>query len=354
MPRGHGGEWRAADRFVNGMMQTSSEQPELVSVVMPVHNREDYVGLAIESILQQTYGQFELIVVDDGSTDRSPQILDEYGRRDRRVRVVHQPSAGIAEAMNRGIDLASGELVARMDSDDVSLPERLRLQVDFLRTHPEVVVVGGQALAIDAEGDPLYQIRTSLEHGELEATILGRTPVSRGTIVSPSAMMRREAVLKVGKFRRDFEPAEDRDLWLRLSEVGRLANLPDVILQYRMHDGCVSITRAEVQYRNACRAIREACERRGLSTTEPIEMWSLEERTKGLRDHDSRRALAAARSGYSRTARKYVRRVISRRPWDRRAWKAMLISLLGTQRAAQLGRLRRRDADLTRTGVPTS
>src|SRR5690606_36363675 len=125
------------------------------SVLMPVYNREEYAPLAVESVLGQTFGDFEFIIVNDGSTDGVTEILRDYADADPRIVLIEQENTGYAVALNRGLERARGEFVARMDSDDISLPDRFALQVEFLQASPQVVVVGGQALRIDEDGDPL-------------------------------------------------------------------------------------------------------------------------------------------------------------------------------------------------------
>jgi glycosyltransferase involved in cell wall biosynthesis len=317
-------------------------QPELpISVLMPVYNRREYVRLAVESILGQTFGHFEFVIIDDGSTDGATDILREYARRDRRVVLLEQENTGYTRALNRGLARARGEFIARMDSDDVSLPERLQVQVRFLRGRPRVVAVGGQGIEIDADGDWLRPLRKLLTHEEIEGRLLGHSPRNEGGLIHPAVLMRREAALRVGSYRPEYEPAEDRDLWLRLAEVGELANVPETVIQYRVHAGSVSVERAARQHDAARRAIEDAHRRRGLELPERIEMWSLEERQRDTGDIESGRALAAARHGYYRTARKYAARVLRRQPWQLRGWKALAVCALGSGTAARLGAWRR-------------
>ena len=163
--------------------------------------------------------------------------------------------------------------------DDISLPARFAVQAAFLGVHPEVVAVGGQAIEIDdEEGNRVRVLRKFVKHEEIEATLIGRTIKPEGGIVHPSAMIRHEALRKVGGYRAEFEPAEDRDLWLRLAEVGRLANVREVVLKYRVHPKSVSLSRAATQHEKARRAIQEAHSRRGWTLPQVIEMWSLVDR----------------------------------------------------------------------------
>jgi glycosyltransferase involved in cell wall biosynthesis len=210
-------------------------------VVLPVHNGEDQLEAAVDSILGQTFDDLELIVVDDGSTDRSPAVLQEVARRDPRVRVCRQEHGGIVAALNRGAGLARAPYLARMDADDVAVPDRLAKQVTFLDTNPGVALVGGSVEYILGEGRRLRLRSLPTE----PADIADRLMAGKHCFVHPTVMMRTEALAQVGGYRPAFEGAEDADLWLRLAERFPLANLPDVVLAKRVHPGQVSTRRME-------------------------------------------------------------------------------------------------------------
>jgi GT2 family glycosyltransferase len=213
-----------------------------VSVVLPVYNGEPFLAAAVESILAQTLPDFELIAVDDGSTDTSALTLERLARGDPRLLVVSQPNAGIVAALNRGLALARGEFVARMDADDVACPERFAKQIAFLDAHPEVAVVGAAVTLIDANGKPIRDMRYP-ESPQAVAEFL-RTA---SALAHPAVMMRKEAVIAAGSYRPAYRHAEDYDLWLRLVERHKLANLPDRLLLYRQHGAKLSFSRAAEQ-----------------------------------------------------------------------------------------------------------
>jgi glycosyltransferase involved in cell wall biosynthesis len=202
-----------------------------VSVLMPVYNARRYLAEAVESVLAQSFADFELIAVDDGSTDRSGRILRRFARRDPRVRVVSHENRGLVASLNEMIGLARGELLARMDTDDVSLPERFALQVDYLRDHPDVVCVGGRTHWIDERGFIFMDYGVASEDEEIQELLLS----GRNCFIHPSVMMRRDAVLAVGGYDPEMKEGEDFDLWLRLGERGRLAILEDFVVKYRVH-----------------------------------------------------------------------------------------------------------------------
>jgi glycosyltransferase involved in cell wall biosynthesis len=212
-----------------------------VSVVLPVHNGEDQLQAAVESILAQTLDDLELIVIDDGSTDRTPALLQQFAERDPRVRVCRQDHGGIVAALNRGAGLARAAYLARMDADDIAVPDRLAKQAAFLDANPDIAMVGGSVEYILGEGRRarLRSLPTA------PAEIAERLRAGKHCFVHPTVTMRTEALQQVGGYRTAFEGAEDADLWLRLAEQFRLANLPDVVLAKRVHPGQVSTRRME-------------------------------------------------------------------------------------------------------------
>jgi glycosyltransferase involved in cell wall biosynthesis len=207
-----------------------------VSVVMSVFNGQAFLREAVESILGQTFGDFEFVVIDDGSTDQTSDILAEYMRRDARMHVVRQKNRGRTESLNRGIDLGRGKYVARMDADDVALPDRLERQIDFLEKHSDVGLVGGVVELIGREGNVLRIVRPPVDDIEIRSLLLQYNPMWHSAI-----SMRTAVVLAAGRYRTMFSESEDYDLWLRLSEQTRLANLDELVLRYRVHSSQVSI-----------------------------------------------------------------------------------------------------------------
>jgi hypothetical protein len=203
-----------------------------ISVVMSVFNGEAFLREAVESILAQTFTDFEFIIIDDGSTDKTAEILSNYAKRDNRVRVVTQENRGRAESLNRGIELARAPLIARMDADDISLPHRLKEQVNYLKDHPEVGLLSGSCDYIDPRGRILGTGRVLLEDSEIRAVMLHYNPMCH-----PAAIMKKDVVLASGGYRKLLLDADDYDLWLRMAERTRLANLSRVVLQYRFHAG---------------------------------------------------------------------------------------------------------------------
>ena len=207
-----------------------------VSVVMSVFNGEAFLSESVESILAQTFPDFEFVIIDDGSTDNTADILSAYAKRDSRLHVFSQQNRGRAESLNRGIELASGRYIARMDADDVATPNRLQDQVNFLERHTDVCLLGGTCELITCNGQVMQVIRCPLEDSAIQSDMLVGNPMWH-----PAVTMRKEIVLASGGYRKALVDAEDYDLWLRMAERSRLANLPQIVLRYRIHPAQVSI-----------------------------------------------------------------------------------------------------------------
>jgi len=206
-----------------------------ISTVLPVYNCPQYVGEAIESILAQTFADFELIIIDDGSTDETPQILRRFS--DPRIRLVSQENQGLAATLNRGIALARGRYVARQDQDDVSLHARFERQVEYLDANPTCALVGTWA-QIWREGKPTQRVH-SHPHGNarLKFELLLNNP-----FVHSSVMIRKAALDHVGGYStdRNRQPPEDYELWSRIARAFDVANIPEILHVYREVDTSMS------------------------------------------------------------------------------------------------------------------
>jgi glycosyltransferase involved in cell wall biosynthesis len=219
----------------------------LVSVVMPVYNSQRFLAEAIECILNQTFTDFEFLIIDDGSTDTSSDILATYAKRDERIRIyTHTKNLGIAEARNLGLKLAKGKYVATMDSDDLVLPERLQLQVAYMESHPDTGVLGAGAYIIDEKGKRRGVLDYPSSHPIIIHGLCFYDPIN-----NPVVMVRREVVLSVGGYNPEFPPTEDYDLWVRLSSVTFLANLPERLLFLRKHGSNTTSEKHEINCRQS-------------------------------------------------------------------------------------------------------
>jgi glycosyltransferase involved in cell wall biosynthesis len=213
-----------------------------VSVVMPVYNAAKYLRAAIESVLAQTYQNFEFIIVNDGSTDESHEIILSFN--DQRIRLIDQKNTGVVNALNVGIKESRGKYVARMDADDFSLPTRLEKQVIYLDAHPDCVALGTAFLVVDEAGKPEKVKATFPEDALLRFEVLFQSPFGHGTV-----MLHRQVLDKVGGYSPapDARHIEDYELWTRLAREGRLANLPQVLYEWRKNSEGVSAENFKVQ-----------------------------------------------------------------------------------------------------------
>lgn len=212
----------------------------LVSFLIPVYNGEAYLEEAIRSARAQTYDPIEIVVVDDGSTDESPAILARLAAEDGRIRVHRQENAGHAGALNAALALARGELVAILDCDDEALPDRVETQVRAFEDDPALAAVGGAAELIDHTGRSFHTLEFPTEPDDIRRTLETDCPFLHSAVT-----MRRAAVLGVGGYRPALSLVLDYDLWFRLAEHHRLANLPRSVVRYRIHPAQTILTRTE-------------------------------------------------------------------------------------------------------------
>ena len=290
---------------------------------MTVYNGQKYLAEAIDSILAQTYRDFEFLIIDDGSTDDSPRILQEYGVRDQRLRVITRPNKGLTRSLNEGLELVRGTYLARMDSDDISLPTRLEKQASFLNEHPDHVGVGCRCMLIDPDGYPICEKRDIvLDHGQIDELLLNTS----WPLVHPAVMIRAEAVRRIGGYDVRYRTNQDHDLFLRLAEIGKLANLDEVLFEYRQHFESVGFTKVESQTKTVIEIARAAHQRRGIPFTEPAD-----KKPQFLRPIDHHRnwtwwALAAKNRS---TARRHAMALLRSAPFAKESWRAMYCALRG-------------------------
>ena len=242
-------------------MISGNRMPE-ISVVLPVYNGERFVGEAIDSILAQTAPDFELIVINDGSKDRTRDIIDAFANRDSRVVPQHQTvNKGFVEALNAGCRAARGRFIARMDADDVSVPDRFARQVEYLRAHPDVGVLGGGFQLIDQDGATGRSQQFPTEPG-----LVAWSMFFFNSIAHPTVMMRRDVLEQAGLYPAGFKGGtEDYALFMRLTRSTKVANLPEVVLRYRAWGGNMSTAAYDDQQREANRIVCEALVDLGIS-----------------------------------------------------------------------------------------
>ena len=233
-------------------------QTPAISVVMAVHNRERFLAEAIDSILAQTFDDFEFIIVDDGSTDGSAGIIRAYAARDRRIRRLQfERNRGVAASSNLGIRHARGQFIARMDSDDISLPQRFETQLAHLRAHPEIGVLGcGLVMA-----DECLARRENWDYPAQHALIAYKVLFSGSGLGHATTVMRRKALLEAQGYREGVFHAVDIDLWTRLLGIARFANLPQRLYIYRRHGQSTTISQPASHKQAASEHKRKALQR---------------------------------------------------------------------------------------------
>lgn len=295
-----------------------------ISVVLGVYNGQRYIAEAVESILKQTFTDFEFIAVDDGSTDKTLSILQKYASQDPRLKVVQIPHGGIVDAANAGLDAARAPLIARADADDIATPERFAKQVQYMAEHPEVVCLGSRMWLMEPYGSIIDQSHHPLTHEEIDRELLRG---SGWAMPQPVAMLRKDAITKVGGYRKEYLWSEDLDLFLRMAEVGRLANLPDLLVKYRSHAGSTNHRLPHVQYELSRKCIVETYRRRGLPVPADLDLMSPFE-NKPI-DKYLLWAWAALREKNVRGARLNAWKAVREKPFFSQSWRAMYCALRG-------------------------
>ena len=297
-----------------------------VSVLMPVYNAERYVSIAIDSALAQTCQDFELLLFDDGSTDGSLAILRRYEAKDPRIRVFSRENRGIVPTRNELVALSRGEYLAIMDADDISLPTRLEKQVAYLSAHPECVAVGSSVRLIDPEGWLIADVIVGACQDEIDEAHISGLGANR--LWNPSVMMLKSAVERVGGYDEAFPLAEDLDLFLRLGEIGKLANLPDVLCEYRRHYANIGEAEHRKLFELVDKAVQAARYRRGL---EPLPKRQRQARSPSISriERHRRWAWRSLGAGNLRTARKHAWRALVQAPFSIESWRVLACVLRG-------------------------
>jgi glycosyltransferase involved in cell wall biosynthesis len=229
-----------------------------VSVLMPVYNGEKYIREAIDSILGQTFKDFEFLIIDDGSTDKTREILENYD--DSRIKLINnKKNIGLTKSLNKGLKLARGEYIARQDSDDVSMPKRLEKEVSFLNHNKNTALVGTYYYMINERDKILKIIKPPTKSEEIKIGLLKGNQFGHGSV-----MFRVECIKEVGYYREELGSVEDYDLWLRVSDRYNIANIPEPLYKWRLNIKSVSVAKKSLMDKYALLAIELAKERRQL------------------------------------------------------------------------------------------
>lgn len=213
-----------------------------LTAIMPVWNGAKYLQEAVQSILNQSFTDFEVLILDDGSTDETPRILEQLAKHDPRIRVIHLAHEGIVNALNCGVAEAKGEWIARMDCDDIAYPERLAKQMRALKATPGAVLCH---TAIQQIGEPQYM--TKLQRFPRSQAMVAARLCYQSPIVHPTVVFSKAAFLRAGGYRAEERHAEDYGLWGRLLTLGKFVGVNEPLLQFRVHSGSISKQKADVQ-----------------------------------------------------------------------------------------------------------
>lgn len=296
-----------------------SSSPPLVSVLIPVYNAQDYLAESLDCILAQTYKHWELICVDDGSTDTSLTILEDYAHKHARISVISRPNTGIVGALNDGLEAAQGKYIARMDADDWCAEVRFDRQVAYLEKNTDCVAVGTFVQRTDPYGSPAGSQEPPTDHDAIDAGLLAG---DASVLVHASLMMRADALRAVGGWREGTDWVEDLDLFLRLTEHGKVSNLPQYLYTYRRHAGSVCFKRYEQMCRKLKDVLREAYERRGILEQYDEQLIRPDLAPKqSAAEHYRNWACYAIHAGNRTLACKHAIDALKRSPLSPRTWK---------------------------------
>lgn len=253
----------------------SAEEPK-ISVLMSVYNAQAYLDEAIESIRNQTFRDFEFIIINDGSTDDSASILDRHASEDDRIYLIKQENKGLIAALNLGISEARAPLLARMDADDVAYPERLEKQYQRISTDSELGLLGSHVQVINEKGDMERVITYPIGDDAIKDSLIYGNPFAHSAIVT-----RTELIRELKGYRDFYKYCEDYDMWLRISEVMKIDNLDETLLKYRWHEYNISKVNRNAQI-SAFYLAQAAWKMRSLDRNDPTEIWGNSKPNKSL------------------------------------------------------------------------
>ncbi len=315
----------------------------LVSVIMTAFNEEKFIGNAVESLMNQTFEDFELLLFDDGSTDGTCRIVEQF--EDPRIKLHSSTNQGQTTCLAQGVEMAEAPLIARLDADDMAMPHRLDTQVAFLERNPSCAMVGSQAVVLDESGSEMCVCPVPATEEEIRETISSRCCFLHSTV-----MFRREAVMEVGNYRPLFRYAQDYDLWLRLAERYPLANIGEPLVYRRLKVESPSVSRLHVQERYAYWGRRFAAQRKE-SGQDDLMLGRTEEFNRDMLNVDSLRGIRRRRQlaenyfswaqyclwqGAAKAYRHYVRLSLCAWPFQGSTWSHIITA--GRGRVARAAR----------------
>jgi glycosyltransferase involved in cell wall biosynthesis len=218
-----------------------------ITVLMAACNAEDIVGESVEAILGQDFTDFEFIIINDGSSDQTLSLLNSYAKRDKRIRVIDQENTGLTRALNRGLKSARGQLIARIDADDIAMPDRLTRQYDVMSKSADILLTGGKCISIFPKDKEVPSRWISEE--KLRKAVFFNTPFAHST-----AMFRRDAAKKLGWYDESFITSQDMEFWMRFMKEGRVVMINHPLIRRYVGEDSISVKRRWRQFYDAARA----------------------------------------------------------------------------------------------------
>ena len=287
-----------------------------IAVILPVYNAEPYLRSALNSILRQTYKEFRLCIIDDGSTDQSRKIIEDFSSQDSRIMFVSRENRGLVNTLNELAAMTPSKFLIRMDADDICEPNRFSELIAFMRANEDCVACGSEVLLIDPAGRPLRIMGEIESHEKIDAAHLSGVG---GAIIHPASILRTSIFNEIGGYREEYAHAEDMDLFLRLGELGRLANLPSILLHYRQHFTSIGYSCRAQQRRSTYSAIQDAYRRRNINKDVAYEAEDVKLVTKRM--VFLKWAWWALSYGYLVTARHYAVKALIRNIFSLDGWR---------------------------------
>jgi len=289
-----------------------------ISVLMPVYDADRYIRASVASILAQTHRNFELIAVDDGSKDDSAKILATIAAGDPRVCLISRANTGIVGALNDGLTIATGEFIARMDADDHAEPDRFRRQLNYLSAHPDCVALGTGFLKIDQRDARVDLHVPPTDHDDIESRLLTG---DGSALAHPTMMVRTSALRAINGYNPAFDKAEDLDLYFRLMRSGRLANIPEPLLRYRVHTDSTNFRHRYLQQNLVSQILDRERTARNLPPSKPGLLQGPSDLPTSARHRQW--ACTSCKHGSWYTAWRYALQAIIHEPAARETWRTL-------------------------------
>jgi glycosyltransferase involved in cell wall biosynthesis len=225
-----------------------------ITVLLPVFNDEGHIKQSVASVIEQTFQNWELLVLDDGSTDRSIKMIKDLLARDPRIKLINNPTnIGLIETLNKGLSASHSDLIARIDSDDYwNDKTKLQKQFDFLNSNPEYGLIGTCGIAVDEQDKHIFNLNYPETDSEIRSQIL-----RRNCFIHSSVMFRKNLALKCGGYNQNYKHVEDYTLWLQLGTISKLANLPEQMITYRINQKGITQNNTDTQINSAIKLSQE-------------------------------------------------------------------------------------------------